>query len=150
MTPKFAVVNGPNLNWLGKREKAVYGTETWQEIWEGLLEWAKEKRVTLAFFQSNHEGDLIDHLQKIDTEVDGILFNPAAYGHTSIALRDCVASLDIAVVEVHLSKIQKREPFRHHSTIADVAEASLAGFGPKGYILGLELLKTIYDRTQQR
>ncbi|MDP2599211.1 MAG: type II 3-dehydroquinate dehydratase [Deltaproteobacteria bacterium] len=141
MTFHISIVHGPNLNWLGKRETAIYGTQTWEAIFAGLQAWGKKNEVALSWFQSNHEGVLIDYLQKVDSEVDGVLINPGAYSHTSIALRDCVASLDLPVIEIHLSKLQKREAFRHHSYIAEVAQATIAGFGPKGYMLGLELLK---------
>ena len=138
---QITIVNGPNLNWLGKRETSIYGTQTWEEIFADLQSWGKKEGIEVSWFQSNHEGVLIDYLQKVNSETDGVLFNPGAYAHTSIALRDCVASLDIPVVEVHLSRLQKREPFRRHSYIAEVAQASIAGFGPKGYMLALELLK---------
>src|SRR3989344_3623051 len=137
---QFAVLNGSNLNWLGKRERAIYGLESWGAIWNRLQKWAPSQDANLTYFQSNSEGTLIDTLQEIDSKVDGVVFNPGAYAHTSIALRDCVASLKVPVVEVHLSKIQQRETFRHHSYIADVAQGCITGFGEQGYFLGLELL----------
>lgn len=148
MQRHFSVVNGPNLNWLGKREPRFYGTKTWEEMAHRLLAWAESNECHLDFFHSNSEGALIDYLQSLSNRSAGIVFNPGAYAHTSIALRDCVAMLPIPVVEVHLSAIQKRETFRHHSFIAEVAEATIVGFGEKGYFLGLELLK--YVCTQQR
>ncbi|MDO8494827.1 MAG: type II 3-dehydroquinate dehydratase [Deltaproteobacteria bacterium] len=137
---KILIINGPNLNWLGYREIFHYGTKPWEEIWGDLKNWAQTRNVTLATFQSNHEGVLIDTLQEKSETVDGIVFNPGAYAHTSIALRDCVASLSVPVVEVHLSKTHQREPFRHHSYVAEVAQASIVGFGSDGYRLGVELL----------
>lgn len=153
MKRRFAVVNGPNLNWLGRREPKYYGTQSWDEIARSLLGWAERGEGDLDFFQSNSEGALIDYLQSLaqrpnHERVVGIVFNPGAYAHTSIALRDCVAMLSIPVVEVHLSAIQNREKFRHHSYIADVAQARIVGFGWQGYLLGLELLKHVC--TEQR
>lgn len=140
MTPKFVIAHGPNLNWLGRRETKIYGTRSWEAIWKDLCAWSKQKEIQIGCFQSNYEGALIDFLQESDEKADGILLNPGALAHTSIALRDCIASLERPVVEVHLSKIQQRETFRHHSYIADVAQGCITGFGEKGYFLGLELL----------
>lgn len=152
MSFKFSIINGPNLNWLGKREKEIYGEKTWDAIWKDLLGWASPRDISLNYFQSNTEGVLIDHLQEINSKVDGVVFNPGAYAHTSIALRDCVASLDLPVVEVHLSKIHQREPFRSHSYIAEVAAACIVGFGEKGYLLALEFLQNLmrHEHSQQR
>lgn len=138
---KFAIINGPNLNRLGKREPKIYGLQSWNQIWEDLLAWAQKENITLQYFQSNHEGDLIDKLQEWEGRVDGIVMNPGAYAHTSIALRDCVAGLDKPVVEVHITKTQRRESFRRNSYISDVAATFISGFGVKGYFLGLALLK---------
>ena len=147
---QFAVLNGSNLNWLGKRERAIYGLESWGAIWNRLQKWAPSQDANLTYFQSNSEGTLIDTLQEIDSNVDGVVFNPGAYAHTSIALRDCVASLRVPVVEVHLSKLSKREKFRQFSFIADVAQITIVGFGADGYLLGLTWLKYFYDRSEQR
>lgn len=141
MSPTLSLINGPNLNWLGRRERPVYGTESWEDIWKDLEVWGQANDIHLSYFQSNSEGALIDHLQSIDAEVQGVVFNPAAYAHTSIALRDCVAAMNIPVVEVHLSNIYRRESFRRHSCIAEVAQADIVGFGARGYRLGLEFLK---------
>ena len=148
--PTFAIVNGPNLNWLGRRNPKIYGSRNWEEIWSDLKNWAESQNFQLIYFQSNSEGGLIDFLQQQSFKIQGIVFNPGAYAHTSIALRDCVADLPVPVVEVHLSKTHQRESFRHHSYIAEVAQASIVGFGEKGYWLGLEVLKRIYDRSEQR
>lgn len=145
----LAVVNGPNLNWLGKRDPKIYGSKSWETIWKYLERWASSQAFNLAYFQSNSEGELIDFFQRCGPEVKGIVFNPAALAHTSIALRDCIADLATPVVEVHLSNIHLRESFRRHSYIADVAQACIVGFGWEGYLLGLELLK-YYDRLEQR
>lgn len=154
---KFAIVHGPNLNWLGRRETQIYGSHSWEMIWEQLIKWSEKNSSKLVFFQSNSEGALIDYLQSCDNEFDGILLNPGAYTHTSIALRDCVACLRPPVVEVHFSNIYLRESFRHCSYIAEVAKASILGFGKEGYFLGLELLQYLvqyefgkYDHPQQR
>lgn len=136
----LAVVNGPNLNWLGRREPPIYGTESWQTIGQHLLAWAAHHEYTLTFFQSNSEGALIDYLQTTSNQVGGVVFNPGAFAHTSVALRDCVAMLPLPVVEVHLSALNQREVFRRHSYLADVAAATITGFGWQGYRLGLELL----------
>ncbi|MDO8527346.1 MAG: type II 3-dehydroquinate dehydratase [Deltaproteobacteria bacterium] len=140
MALQFAVVNGPNLNRLGKRENHHYGSQTWNSIFKELEMFGRAHDISLEAFQSNSEGALIDYLQEVEFRVQGILFNPGAYAHTSIALRDCVASLSVPVVEVHLSKIGKRESFRTHSYIAEVAEGYIVGFGAFGYSLGLKLL----------
>lgn len=141
MKRSFAVINGPNLNWLGKREPKVYGAKSWDQIAQQLETWAKATESNLIFFQSNSEGALIDYLQSVSSQVEGIVFNPGAYAHTSIALRDCVAMLPVPVVEVHLTPIHQRESFRRHSYLADVSIACITGFGDKGYFLGLELLR---------
>lgn len=141
MNWKLAIVNGPNLNKLGKREAHHYGRQTWETVREGLEKWGFQNDIPLLFFQSNSEGALIDYLQNAEETVSGILFNPGAYAHTSIALADCVASLSIPVVEVHISKTGRREPFRAHSYIAEAAQACIVGFGVQGYRQGLELLK---------
>ena len=132
------VLQGPNLNLLGTREPDVYGRETLDDIHNGLVLVAQELGVTLSFFQSNHEGQLIDRIHQARRDgIDGIIINPAAYTHTSVALRDALAAVDIPTVEVHLSNIHSRESFRHHSYIAPVAFAQLCGFGAAGYELAL-------------
>ena len=132
------VLNGPNLNMLGKREPAVYGAQTLQTINDALAETAASLAVTLTFFQSNHEGALVDEVQAALDRHQGILINPGAYTHTSVAIRDAIASVSLPPVEVHLSNIHKREPFRHHSYIAPVAIGQISGFGADSYRLGLE------------
>ncbi len=132
------VLQGPNLNMLGTREPDVYGRETLDDIHKGLDLVARELGVNIAFFQSNHEGQLIDRIHQARCDgVDGIIINPAAYTHTSVALRDALAAVEIPTVEVHLSNIHSRESFRHHSYIAPIALAQICGFGAAGYELAL-------------
>jgi len=132
-----AVLHGPNLNLLGQRETAVYGTATLADIDAALAALAQDLGVTLTTSQHNGEGDLVDAIQATASVADGVLLNPAAYTHTSVALRDALLAVGLPAVEVHLSNVHAREPFRHHSTIADVVVARVMGFGPSSYTLGL-------------
>ncbi|WP_338750037.1 type II 3-dehydroquinate dehydratase [Bacillus sp. FJAT-52991] len=135
------LLNGPNLNRLGKREPDIYGAVTLEELESQLISKAKESGVTLSTFQSNHEGELIDRLHlAADEEMVGIIFNPGAFTHYSYALRDAVTSISIPVIEVHISNIHARESFRHQSVIAPVAVGQIAGLGLKGYELALQAL----------
>lgn len=135
---KILVIHGPNLNMLGKREPHIYGHESLDEINTGLQDRGDQLGFDVETFQSNHEGGIVDKIQQAMGSCHGIVINPAAYTHTSVAIRDALAMLDIPVVEVHLSNIHKREPFRHQSMIADIAAARMAGFGSHGYMLALE------------
>jgi 3-dehydroquinate dehydratase-2 len=142
-TKKIFVIHGPNLNMLGKREPELYGSQTLDDINAGLVEKGKMLGVEVATFQSNHEGALIDKIQQAAGVFSGLIINPAAYTHTSIGIRDAVLLLKMPVIEIHLSNIYKREPFRHKSMLADVATAQLAGFGPMGYSLALEAIASL-------
>jgi len=137
---KVLVLHGPNLNLLGEREPAVYGTTTLAEIDARLARRARQLGAELETFQSNHEGALIDRLQRARREHDGAIVNPGGLTHTSIALRDAVGGLELPVIEVHLSNVHQREPFRRHSYLADVVVGQVSGLGPRGYELALESL----------
>ena len=132
------VVNGPNLNLLGQREPEIYGTQTLDRINQALAARARERGAELRFFQSNHEGELVDILQQAGTRADGVILNAAAYTHTSLALADAVAATDVPVVEVHLSNPQARESFRQTSHLARVCAGTISGFGAGSYLLALE------------
>lgn len=133
------ILQGPNLNLLGTREPGVYGATTLAQIQAGLDSFAAERGARLSHFQSNHEGALIDRVHAARGEgVDFIVINPGAYTHTSVAIRDALAGVAIPFVEVHLSNVHRREPFRHHSYFSDLAEGVIVGLGPTGYRLALE------------
>ncbi len=134
------VLHGPNLNLLGKREKSVYGTVSLKSINAGIVKFARKERMKVEIRQSNLEGELVSWIQEANTKFDGIVINPAGYTHTSVAIRDAIAAVDIPAVEIHLTNIYKREEFRHHSYIAGVALGQISGFGPAGYVLGLRAL----------
>jgi 3-dehydroquinate dehydratase-2 len=134
------VVHGPNLNLLGEREPAVYGTLTLAELNAQIRAHGSARGVNVRTYQSNHEGRLLDALQRARTWASGVVINPGAYGHTSYALRDCIAGIRIPTVEVHLSDVEAREPFRKISTIADVCIGKISGRGAKSYLDGIDLL----------
>jgi 3-dehydroquinate dehydratase II len=134
------VLHGPNLNLLGKREPEIYGSSTLSDIDQFLVTLSAELGVKIQVMQSNHEGHLVDAVQKAPQQHQGILINAAAYTHTSVALRDAIAAIGIPTVEVHLSNIYRRESFRHHSYLAPVVVGQISGFGPDSYSLGLRAL----------
>ncbi|KYG92168.1 type II 3-dehydroquinate dehydratase [Metasolibacillus sp. FSL H7-0170] len=135
---KLLVLNGPNLNRLGKREPEIYGTETLADIEARLQSLAASFQCEIDFRQSNHEGQLIDWIHEAeDYKMAGIVFNPGAYTHTSVALRDAIASVSVPVIEVHISNIHKREPFRHHSMLAAECVGQICGLGTIGYDLAV-------------
>lgn len=135
----FHVIHGPNLNLLGQREPAIYGTLTLEEINNRIREFAKSKNCEVRCFQSNSEGEIIDYIQK-NRNCDGIIINAGAYTHTSIAIRDCLVSSGLPCIEVHLSNIHSRERFRRHSYIAPVCIGQICGFGYYSYIIALQAL----------
>lgn len=135
------VINGPNLNLLGTREPEIYGSDTLGDIAAMLTERARDHRLALDIRQSNHEGDLIDWLHEAQARgAKAVILNPGGYTHTSVALRDAVAGIATPVWEVHLSDPTKREAFRHHSFVADVATGRIAGHGGKGYLMALDAI----------
>jgi 3-dehydroquinate dehydratase-2 len=134
------VLHGPNLNLLGRREPGIYGTVTLEDINRLLSQEASQLGVTISPFQSNHEGALVDAIHAAIGVYQGLLINPGAYTHTSVAIRDAIAAVNLPTVEVHLSNIHRREEFRHHSYIAPVAIGQISGFGANSYRLGLQAL----------
>ncbi|ANA40061.1 MULTISPECIES: type II 3-dehydroquinate dehydratase [Geobacter] len=143
---RILVVHGPNLNLLGTREPGIYGTLTLDRINESLVALADELGCTLSLFQSNSEGALVDAIQAAAGTCAGILINPAAYTHTSVAIRDALTAVALPVVEVHLSNIHRREEFRTHSFVAPVAVGQITGFGADSYLLGLRALFTHIEK----
>ena len=138
---KILVVHGPNLNLLGQREKDIYGSATLEEINAALSRLAGQSKVIVEFLQSNHEGEIVDAIGKAKkNKFSAILINPAAYTHTSVAIRDAVAAVEIPTVEVHISNIYAREDFRHQSLIAPVCHGQISGFGTDSYLLGLQAI----------
>lgn len=133
---KIAILNGPNLNLLGVREPSIYGNQSFEDYYNTLKKQFSE--VELTYFQSNIEGELVSKIQEIGFDYDGIVMNPAAYTHTSVAIRDAISAVKTPVIEVHISNIAKREEFRHHSYISAVTVGTIAGLGLKGYELAIQ------------
>ncbi|MBP9615668.1 MAG: type II 3-dehydroquinate dehydratase [Aliarcobacter sp.] len=140
---KIAVIQGPNLNMLGIREQHIYGPMSLDQIHEQLKGAAAQNGVEVEFFQSNLEGEIVDRIQECLGTVDGIMINPAAYSHTSIAIKDALSAVAMPVVEVHISNIYKREEFRQKSITAGASTGVISGFGPFGYHMGLIALMQI-------
>ncbi len=141
---KVLVIHGPNLNLLGSREPSIYGSQTLDEINKSLNSLAAELGLELTIHQSNHEGEIVDLIQN-SNDHKAILINPAAYTHTSIAIRDAIAAVKIPAIEVHLSNIHEREEFRQKSLIAPEAAGQISGFGPQSYLLGLRAVSYILN-----
>jgi len=137
---KILVIHGPNLQLLGSRETDVYGGKTLKEINSDIRRHAKSLAVTVTILQSNHEGEIVDKIGAAMGKYDGIIINPGAYTHTSVAIRDALAGVEIPAVEVHLSNTSAREEFRHHSFMTPVCRGIIAGFGPLSYILAIDAL----------
>ncbi len=138
---RFIVINGPNLNLLSKRNPEIYGSLTLEQVNQRITEYAKQKNILVEFYQSNIEGEIINKIHQ-SGDYDGIVFNPGAYTHTSIAIRDAIEATGAKVIEVHLSNIYCREPFRHKSIIAPVCLGQITGLGWYGYILAIDYLNT--------
>ena len=140
------VIHGPNLNLLGQREPEIYGPVTLDEVNQALAALAAELCLSIEFFQSNSEGDLVDRIQRARGAFDALLINAAAYSHTSVAIRDAIAAAALPTVEVHLSNVCKREEFRQRSFITPVASGQIMGFGKDSYLLGLRALAGIINK----
>ena len=145
---KIAVIQGPNLNMLGIREQHIYGAMSLEQIHEQLKNAAAQNGVEVEFFQSNLEGEIVDRIQECLGTVDGIMINPAAYSHTSIAIKDALSTVSLPVVEVHISNIYKREEFRQKSITAGASTGVISGFGPFGYHMGLIALMQIISEVK--
>ena len=141
MMDKIIILNGPNLNLLGEREKEKYGNITLRDIENNCKEFAKKNNINLSLFQSNIEGELVEEIQKARKEQNGLIINAGAYTHTSVAIHDALKVLKIPIVELHITNIYNREEFRHKSLISKLATGILCGFGAKGYIMALEAMK---------
>ncbi|RLC00157.1 MAG: type II 3-dehydroquinate dehydratase [Deltaproteobacteria bacterium] len=147
-TKKIQVINGPNLNMLGKREPDIYGSLTLNQINTELVQQAISLELDLKFFQSNHEGAIVDKVHEIfDKNIDGIIINPGALTHTSIAIRDALAFMTCPIVEIHLSNIYKREAFRHTSMLADIVTGQISGFGHYGYQMALNAIAKLINES---
>lgn len=140
---KILVINGPNLNMLGIREPSIYGDSTLEDLENRIQEKCAEDHIKVSFYQSNHEGDIIDKIQEAYGIADGIIINPGGYTHTSVAILDALKAVAIPTIEVHISDIDAREPFREHSYISLVAKATIKGHGFQGYLEAVDLLKEI-------
>ena len=145
---KIAVIQGPNLNMLGIREQHIYGAMSLEQIHDQLKNAAAQNGVEVEFFQSNLEGEIVDRIQECLGTVDGIMINPAAYSHTSIAIKDALSAVSMPVVEVHISNIYKREEFRQKSITAGASTGVISGFGPFGYHMGLIALMQIISEVK--
>ena len=137
---KIKVINGPNINMLGIREPGIYGKENFQTLCQNIRDFAKEKKIDVELYQSNHEGDLVDAIQDCYGKFDGIVINPVAYTHTSIAILDAAKAVSIPTVEVHISKVEEREDFRQISYIRQACVKTITGHGIAGYIEAIEYL----------
>lgn len=148
--PRVLVLNGPNLNMLGIREPSIYGRDTLQDIESACQQRARELGLSLDFRQSNLEGELVTWIQQARGNAAGIVINPAAYGHTSIALLDALLIAELPVIEVHLSNIFRREDYRHHTYVSQAASGVICGLGAQGYLLALDALATILKNKKDR
>lgn len=134
---KIIIINGPNLNLLGKRETGIYGTESFEDFYEDIKQ-VYNSGIQLSYFQSNIEGEIVDKLQEVGFDYAGIILNAGGYTHTSVAIRDCIAAIETPVIEVHISNIYAREEFRQHSLLSAVCAGVIAGFGLESYVMALD------------
>jgi len=137
---KIIILNGPNLNLLGEREKDQYGSDTLKDIENICNEYAKENKISITFFQSNIEGELVDKIQNSRNNQDGLIINAGGYTHTSVAIHDALKILKIPIIELHISNVYNREEFRHKSLISKVARGVICGFGTDGYLMSLQAI----------
>jgi len=147
---KIGIINGPNLNMLGKRDQNIYGNLTLEEMNQKIESFAKEENIELTIRQSNSEGDIIDAIQDFSSQADGLIINPAAYTHYSYAIADALGDCSIPKIEVHLSDIYSREDFRRKSVTASACTEQIAGFGYEGYILAIYALKDLIKNTSEK
>ena len=143
---KIIVVNGPNLNLLGEREKSHYGSESLENIEKNCKDYANKNSIKLSLFQSNIEGELVDEIQNSRNNQDGLIINAGGYTHTSVAIHDALKILKIPIIELHISNIYNREEFRHKSLISKVAKGIICGFGSDGYIMSLSAMKKFLEK----
>ena len=143
---KIIILNGPNLNLLGEREKNQYGNSTLKDIEKICNEYAKQNGIQLSFFQSNIEGELVDQIQNSRTNQEGLIINAGGYTHTSVAIHDALKILKIPIIELHISNIYNREEFRHKSLISKIAKGVICGFGANGYIMSLQAIVKILEK----
>ena len=137
LNKRILIINGPNLNMLGKREPTVYGSKTLADINSNIQSYAQAMKISCVFFQSNHEGEIIDKIHSVLTDYDGCIINAGAYTHYSYAIRDAVACIDKPFIEVHMSNVHSREEFRHKSVISEVCKGVIAGFGANSYLVAV-------------
>ena len=145
---KIIILNGPNLNLLGEREKSQYGSFTLKDIENICVEFAKNNEIKLSIFQSNIEGELIEKIQKSRNDQDGLIINAGGYTHTSVAIHDALKVLNIPIIELHITNIYNREEFRHKSLISELATGIICGFGTNGYIMALKAIKTYLNENR--
>jgi 3-dehydroquinate dehydratase-2 len=137
---KIKIINGPNLNMLGKRDKKIYGAKNYKDLCDDLMKYSKDKNFELEIYQSNHEGDIIDSVQKLD--YDALIINAGAYSHYSYAIRDALEIVGVPKIELHISNIYNREDFRKKSVISEVCDSTISGFGIDGYFIAIDYLKS--------
>lgn len=143
LNKRILIINGPNLNMLGKREPTVYGSKTLADINSNIQSYAQAMKISCDFFQSNHEGEIIDKIHSVLSDYDGCIINAGAYTHYSYAIRDAVACIDKPFIEVHMSNVHSREEFRHKSVISEVCKGVIAGFGANSYLLAVSAMRDL-------